>query len=130
MARKGRLGESDAIATVAVTDLERARRFYGEVLGFERQGGDEMGVAVYRSGAARLLVYPSEFAGTNRATSATWGVGDRFDDVIAELERAGVNFEHYDDMGMERHGNYYAAGSFKAAWFTDPDGNILHVNNG
>lgn len=122
------LGDSDAMATVAVADLDRARRFYQDVLGLEAVGGEEMGVAVFRTGRSRLLVYPSEFAGTNRATSVTWGVGSGFDAIIAALEEAGVTFEHYD-VGMERRGNVYVAESFKAAWFKDPDGNILHVNN-
>ena len=128
---QAKLGDSDAMATIAVRDLDRARRFYGETLGLESAGDapPEMGVALFRSGATTLLVYRSAYAGTNRATSATWGVGAGFDDVIAALERADVGFEHYDDIGMERRGNVHMAGSFKAAWFKDPDGNILHINN-
>ncbi len=124
-----KLGDSDAMATVAVADLDRARGFYEGVLGLEPVGGEAMGVLVFRTGGSRLLVYPSEFAGTNRATSVTWDVGARFDALIEALERAGVPFEHYD-VGMERRGNVHIAGSFRAAWFKDPDGNILHVNNG
>ena len=123
------LADADVVATVAVKDLDRAVAFYRDVLGLRRIGGEEMGVALFRSGASRLLVYPSEYAGTNRATSATWDLGAAFDAVVAQLEAAGVSFEHYD-IGMERRGNVHIAGSFKAAWFKDPDGNILHVNNG
>ena len=124
------LRDSDAMATVAVSDLERARRFYGEQLGLESAGDTppEMGVALFRSGSATIVVYRSDLAGTNRATSITWGVGAEFDAIMAALQKAGVAFEHYD-MGMQREGDVHRTGDFKAAWFKDPDGNILHVNN-
>ena len=124
------LGDKDAMATVAVSDLERARRFYGEQLGLESAGDTppEMGVALFRSGGTTIVVYRSEFAGSNRATSVTWGVGAEFDAVVAALQKAGVPFEHYD-IGMDRDGDVHRAGDFKAAWFRDPDGNILHINN-
>jgi len=31
--------------------------------------------------------------------------------------------------GLERDGDIHRAGDFKAAWFKDPDGNILHINS-
>ncbi len=124
------LHDYEAMATVAVSDLDRAREFYGGSLGFEEADDTppEKGVALYRSGGSRLLVYQSEFAGTNRATSVTWGVGEEFDSIITALQKAGVPFEHYD-LGMQRKGDVHFAGDFKAAWFRDPDGNILHINN-
>jgi hypothetical protein len=69
-----------------------------------------------------IRVYKSEFAGTNKATSATWG-------VVKNLKREGVAFEHCDLPGVARQGDVHISGDFKAAWFKDPDGNILHINN-
>lgn len=125
------LRDHDAMATVAVSDLAAARTFYGEKLGLEERTGmpPEAGVAVYGSSAASLLVYVSEYAGTNKATSATWGVGGDFDATVAALQAAGVPFEHYDLPGMVREGDVHRAGSFKGAWLRDPDGNILHIHN-
>ena len=124
------LRDQEAMATVAVRDLERARAFYGGKLGLTPSDDmpPESGVAVYRSGSTRIVVYESDYAGTNRATSVTWGVGDDFAAIVAALQKAGVPFEHYD-IGMQRDGDVHYAGDFKAAWFRDPDGNILHVNN-
>lgn len=122
------LRDRDAMATVAVTDLAAAKDFYGSTLGLEATGEDMGGVVTYRSGGSTIVVYESEFAGTNRATSVTWGVGDELDEIVRRLTDAGVAFEHYDMPG-EREGNVHIMGGFKAAWFTDPDGNILHVNN-
>jgi hypothetical protein len=31
--------------------------------------------------------------------------------------------------GGELDGDVHSFGDFKAVWFKDPDGNILHVNN-
>jgi len=76
-----------------------------------------------------LVVYQSEFAGTNRATSATWALGQEFDAVIETLQGSGVAFEHYDMLGGKRKGDIHVFGSFKGAWFKDPDGNLLHINN-
>ena len=66
------LKDHDSSAIVAVTDLDRARAFYGDVLGLElTDEGQEEGVLVYRTGATRLVVYQSEYAGTNRAKAAS-----------------------------------------------------------
>ena len=56
-----------------------------------------------------------------------WGVGDQFDAIVADLQAKGVTFEHYDTI--ERRGDVHVAGDFKAVWFKDPDGNLLHLNN-
>ncbi|MBW3554492.1 MAG: VOC family protein [Gemmatimonadetes bacterium] len=121
------LKDSDAMATVAVRDLAAAKEFYGRILGLEASEEGMDGVVIYRSGGAAIVVYESAFAGTNRATSVTWDVGDELDDIVGRLSEAGVAFEHYD-MG-EREGHVHVMGDFRAAWFTDPDGNILHLNN-
>jgi catechol 2,3-dioxygenase-like lactoylglutathione lyase family enzyme len=62
------LNDHDSSAIVAVSDIARARAFYSDTLGLELdgeagKGGDGMPL-VYRTGATRLVVYPSEFAGT------------------------------------------------------------------
>ena len=122
------LSDHDAMATIAVRDLAAARRFYEGTLGFAPPEDANDDVVEYESGGTRMVVYKSEFAGTNRATSATWGVGDALDDLVTELRKKGVAFEHYDLPGLELRGDVHVTDGFKAAWFRDPDGNILHVN--
>jgi catechol 2,3-dioxygenase-like lactoylglutathione lyase family enzyme len=123
------LTDKDAMATVPVKDLAKAKTFYGGTLGLKAAETDEANVATYRTGNSTLVVYQSEFAGTNKATTATWGVGNEFDAIVRTLQNAGVRFEHYDSLGLERKGDIHAMQDFKAAWFKDPDGNILHINN-
>lgn len=120
------LNAHDSSAIVAVSDIVRARAFYGTTLGLEQSGG-EGDVLQFRTGATSLVVYRSDFAGTNQANAIVWGVGDDMDAIVADLQGKGVRFEHYE--GMERRGDIHVAGAFKMAWFKDPDGNILHINN-
>ena len=128
------LKDHDSSAIVAVSDLGRARAFYSDLLGLEldgeasrEEGGDGMPL-VYRTGATRLTVYPSEFAGTNRANAVVWGVGGEIDAIVAALEAKGAAFEHYPGIG-ELQGNVHVDGAARLVWLKDPDGNILHLNN-
>jgi len=51
---------------------------------------------VYQSGSSRILVYQSRYAGTNKATAATWVIEDGMERVVQALKAKGVTFEHYD----------------------------------
>ena len=115
-------------ATLAVTDLDRARGFYEQTLGLE-PAEENPGAVTYRAGTSFLLVYPSEYAGTNQATGATWGIGDDFDAVVQDLRQKGVTFEHYDLPDTTREGDIHVMGGMRAVWLKDPDGNILSLVN-
>ena len=119
------LGNFEAVATIAVKDVEYAKKFYGGKLGLKLVS-DAMGNATYQTGKTTMLVYKSEFAGTNKATAATWLVDD-VEALVKELSSKGVVFEHYDLPGLTRNGDIHSAGKYKLAWFTDPDGNIHHL---
>lgn len=123
------LGDSTAIPTIAVKDIEAAKKFYGDVLGLKQKNENEGGV-MYQSGSGGVFVYPSEFAGTNQATYANWSVDD-LDGLVSDLKSKGVEFKQYDNMpGITHDGDIHSMGEFKMAWFTDPDGNILAIDNG
>lgn len=122
------LKDHDSSAIVAVGDLDRARGFYGGVLGLElaEEGGEE-GVLVYRTGRTRLVAYRSDHAGTNRANAVVWDVGEELDAIVAALEAKQVAFEHYPGIGR-LDGNVHVAGDARLVWLKDPDGNILHLH--
>ena len=115
-----------AIATVAVKDINRARRFYEETLGLQLADKQEEGTRTYRIGDTALFVYESQYAGTNKATAVTWPVDD-VEGTVQELKSKGVTFETYDMPGVKRSGEVHIAGSTRVAWFKDPDGNIHAV---
>lgn len=123
------LANRNAMATIAVKDLAAAKKFYQGTLGLTPLESGEEQVLTYQSGTATVLVYVSQFAGTNQATACTWGVGDEFDNILKALQAKGVVFEHYDMPGMSLQGDAHVAGDFKGAWFKDPSGNILHILN-
>lgn len=120
------LNDNDAMATIAVKNMKSARKFYEGGLGFKAVHTEGEEAITYKSGKSQLLVYRSQFAGTNRATAATWLVAD-VESVVKELKAKGIAFEHYDFPGMTRKGDVHIAGHLKNAWFKDPDGNILAV---
>lgn len=84
---------------------------------------------MYKSGESMVLVYPSEFAGTNKATAATWEVGEDFDKIVEDLRGKGVKFDTFDAPGIEWENDVNVMGDMKAVWFKDPDGNILNIVN-
>ena len=119
------LSDNDAIATVAVKNLETAKKFYEGTLGLTAVMENEEVVA-FRAGKSTLFVYRSQHAGTNKATAVTF-VAEEVEDLVRTLKGRGVAFEHYDLPQMTRQGDIHVAGPMKTAWFKDPDGNIFSL---
>ena len=124
------LGNKNAIATIAVKDIKAAGKFYGGTLGLKMADKQEPGTLAYKSGSSTIFVYPSQYAGTNKATSVTWPVGDDVEGAVQALKAKGVAFEHYDLPNTTRKGDVHIQGTVKVAWFKDPDGNIHSIVNG
>jgi len=123
------LGNSQVVAVVAVTDMARARDFYEGTLGLQKgEMDDPAGVLYVCGGGSQVLVYQSQYAGTNEATAASWQVED-LDGEIDTLKTKGVTFEEYDMPGVAREGAVHSIGGMRAAWFKDPDGNILNLSS-
>jgi catechol 2,3-dioxygenase-like lactoylglutathione lyase family enzyme len=121
------LSSHSAFPMIAVKNLAQARAFYENKVGLSPLSSKEDGhVAIYKSGSGKLAVYVSEYAGTNRATAASWEVEDVGAEVEA-LKARGVAFEHYELPGTTLKGDVHVAGSMKNAWFKDPEGNILGI---
>ncbi|WP_428150372.1 VOC family protein [Brevundimonas sp.] len=116
-------------AIVAVRDLARAKAFYGETLGLNLSPDSDGDVAVFNTGDTHLVVYVSEFAGSNKANAVVWSVGAEIESVAAELAARGVVFEQYDMPGADYENGVHTMGDFRMVWFKDPDGNILHLNS-
>jgi len=125
------LGSNSVIATIAVKDIDTAASFYEGTLGLTRMDvpNPDPTAILYQSGNTALLVYTSEYAGTNQATAASWALGDELESVMDDLRSKGVTFEHYDLPGTTLDGDLHLIDGLKAAWFKDPDGNILNLVN-
>ena len=124
------LGNKQAIATIGVKDIEAARKFYEGKLGLKPAPTKESDVLSYKSGDSLILVYESQYAGTNKATAVTWIVGNDIQGEVQALKNKGIAFEHYDFPDVAHEGDVHASKNTKAAWFKDPDGNVLALVNG
>ena len=124
------LSEGDVIATVAVSDIEKGKEFYGGKLGLE-QSMENMGGVGYKAGSGQLFVYVSPTAGSGAATAAFFRVDD-VRSVAKELAAKGIEFEHYEMPGSTLDGDVHTMDGtdMTAAWFKDPDGNILGIGDG
>lgn len=118
-----------AFATLPVKDQQAAAKFYEGILGLEKLQ-ESPGGTFYQTGSSKIFVYPSTYAGTNKATAAAWEVDD-VEETVETLSGKGVLFEEYDGIpGVTRKGKIHTldAESAKAAWFIDPSGNILSIS--
>lgn len=107
-----------------VRDLARARDFYERALALPTGEEKPDGKVVYHCGGTEIALFPKP-EGTKAEHTA---LSFRVDDIrssIAELEGRGVVFADYDLPGFKTVEHVCVLGSEKAAWFSDPEGNIL-----
>ena len=127
------LGDHPAMTTLAVRDLDTARRFYEGTLGFSPKTENDEGI-VYGAGGGMFFVYRSGAAGTNKATAMSFQVpGDAFDTEVAALREKGITFSTFDAPGLTWTDGVATMGDdgrLRSAWFEDPDGNVLNVETG
>ena len=124
------LKDMEPATMIPVKDLEKTRRFYEDVLGFTPDVEDPQGIS-YRSGGGRFNIYPTQFAGTAQHTLIGWYTDD-IEKAVDELAAKGVSFEQYDmgDFKTDAKGIATMGPTYKAAWFKDPEGNILSLWQG
>jgi predicted enzyme related to lactoylglutathione lyase len=111
-------------ATLPAADLDRARRFYEETLGFAPADVQPGGVRYEAAGGARFLVFPS----SGRASGSHTQIGFQVDDIateVAELRSRGVVFETYDMPGFDRQTMIATFPTLRSAWFKDTEGNLI-----
>jgi catechol 2,3-dioxygenase-like lactoylglutathione lyase family enzyme len=114
---------------LVAADRARAKAWYSDVLGLEPvdPDGEEL---LYRVEGTVFGIYPSEHAGTNKATAVRLVVDD-FDGVRAELSSKGVVFEDYD-LGPDFRtvdGVLTSPDGERTSWFKDSEGNILALGS-
>jgi len=119
------LKDHDVGAVLPAEDMERARRFYEETLGFEPESADPQGV-MHRSGSSLFTVYPTQYAGMAQHTQVGWLVED-LRAMVTELRERGIRFEEYDFPGLKTEDGIADLESELAAWFKDSEGNILGI---
>lgn len=119
------LQDSKVMAMVPVKDIKKAKDFYNNVLGLKPTREHDFGVT-YVCGGGQMFVYPTPTAGSAKSTAAEWEVKD-IKAAVKELDGK-VEWEHYEYPGAKYDGPIHILGGMKAAWFKDPDGNVLGLN--
>lgn len=119
------LAVSPTTTILPITDPERALEFYRESLGLPYLGTDAEGTLHFGlAHGAQLGLLPKPAGAQSENTMISFEVA-AIEDVIRELEDKGVQFADYDLPDLHTVDHVCVLGAQKAAWFTDPDGNIL-----
>ena len=119
------LADSLLVTTVAVTDLERARKFFGEQLAMPIL--DEAPFAI-RFGAGHGGQFSVRRGQPNVGQTVGHFEVTDLDAVMADLISRGVTFEEYETPKTVN--GIAQIGPARGAWFKDPDGNVFGLREG
>jgi len=119
------LAAAPATTILPVARPDAARAFYGDVLGLPFRGLDADGKLMFGLAAGSTLALIEKPPGSQADhTAISFEVAD-IAASIAQLKERGVVFDDYDLPGLKTVEHVCVLGAEKAAWFKDPDGNIL-----
>lgn len=119
------LGNSFVTATLPAEDLARAIKFYTEKLGLKQLESPEEGSALFEAGKGSQIFMYQRARTKAEHTAATFYVED-LEGTVKAITAKGVKFEHYDFPNFKTNELGIAeTDQTKAAWLTDPEGNII-----
>ena len=118
------LNERRAHATLPVADLDGARAFYEGVLGFTPERILATAVLLRAGEGSFFAVTRSAGRTSGSHTQMAFTVLD-IEAEVADLKGRGIVFEEYDTPGLKTEGSIAQTGPNRAAWFKDPEGNLL-----
>lgn len=120
------------VAVLRAEDLERARAFYTDVMGYTIDEQYSMpGVLMLRAGRdAALTIY--ERPGMPAPANTALGIplpDEDFDGCVEYLRSKGVALEDYDipEIELKTENGVAMMDGAKTAWFKDSEGNILNI---
>ncbi len=113
-------------AALPAADLDRARRFYEEVLGLAPVEISPGGVLYGTAEGTRFLVFPSSGRASGTHTQMGFTVAD-IETEVAELKLRGVVFVSYEMPQFDAATSIATFPGTRSAWFTDTEGNLLGV---
>lgn len=121
------LNNSKSFSSFSADDLEKVKEFYQSTLGVDVKDGSMGTLELHIGGSTPVLIYPKSNHEPASFTVLNFPV-ESVDQVVDELTKKGVRFEHYDyeDLKTDEKGIFRGEGPV-IAWFKDPAGNILSV---
>ena len=108
--------------TLPTLDVERLRRWYEDVLGFV-PFAERPGAVLYKTAAGSLFALSRAGSASAGTTTQMAFTVDDVDGEVADLRDRGVEFETYETPAT--FDGIATIGPGRAAWFKDPDGNLL-----
>ena len=119
------LKDSKAFSGYSVSDIGKAKEFYGQTLGLDVS--EESGLLFLQiPGGSPVILYPKDDHAPATFTVLNFPVDD-VERAVDELTKRGVRFERYEGFDQDEKGVWRGEGGPPIAWFTDPAGNILSV---
>ena len=120
------LGSEQLAAFVGCTNSEAARHFYEHVLGLTFVADDQYAL-VFDANGTSLRIQKLHEVAPIPYTVLGWHVED-IEMTVAELAGRGVIFEQFPGLPQDESGIMTFDNGAKVAWFKDPDGNILSLD--
>ena len=116
-----------AFSSFSVDSIERAKAFYGEVLGLRVDNSPMGPIVVHLAGGNSVMAYPKPNHVPATFTILNFAV-DNIETTAEQLADKGVTFEQYDgQIKTDEKGICRNPGGPAIAWFKDPAGNILSI---
>jgi len=126
------LSSAPVVAVLRAENLERAKKFYTDVLGLEEDTSlSGQGMAFFSAGmGSQFTIYERPGMPAPQNTTLAFPVAtEAFDAIADELRGTGVVFEEYDipQIGLKTVNGVAVMDGIKSAWFKDPEGNIVNL---
>ena len=125
--------DTKVFSSFSVNDIAAAKKFYGETLGVSVDEEKDMGLNLHLSGGQEVFIYPKPNHEPATFTVLNFMVDD-INKTVDELNKAGIQMEHYDMGDIKTNEKGIAGGDGSEhpgpeaiAWFKDPAGNVLAV---
>ena len=121
------LASAIPVAFISVANRDAGLAFYRDTLGLTHASGDDFGDFFDIGGGRMRMTAMPDFKGGPHPV-----FGLQVTDIaatVAALKAKGVAMTIYAGMGQDENGIWTAPdGVNKVAWFADPDGNVLSLN--
>jgi len=115
-------------AFVVTNNAGAAKKFYNQVLGFNFLTEDDYGLEFQMSNSVlRVSITTNENALPQKHTVLGWCVPNIYESVEF-LKSKGVKFEKFDFLQQDVKDVWKAADGTMVAWFKDPNGNLLSID--
>ena len=121
-----KLNGEKAFSGFSVSDIQKAKQFYGETLGLEVAEGMMGLLELHLKEDTKIIIYPKPNHSPASFTILNFTV-ENIAETVKWMKEKGVVFESYDEPIKTDDDNIFRGGGPVIAWFKDPAGNILSV---